>query len=123
MLAAASLGAPLQPQNILADYAGGGSLAVMGILAALPARAGTGHGQEIDVGMLDGAMLTLADLFSAPLTGIGRASDWRATLGGDCRVTGATVARTANTLPWRPSSGAFAERSCASSILPIVSTT
>ncbi|KLK95091.1 hypothetical protein AA309_00060 [Microvirga vignae] len=77
-----SNGEPLQPQNILADYAGGGYLAVIGILAALAARARTGQGQEIDVGMLDGALLTLADLFSAPLNGIGRVSNWRSTLGG-----------------------------------------
>ncbi|MER9474954.1 CaiB/BaiF CoA-transferase family protein [Mesorhizobium sp. M0520] len=73
---------PLQPQNVLADYAGGGYLAVIGILAALAARSTTGKGQEIDVGMLDGSLLTLADHFSAPLNGIGRVSDWRSTLGG-----------------------------------------
>lgn len=77
-----SSGQPLQPQNILADYAGGGYLAVIGILAALAARARTGRGQEIDVGMLDGALLTLADLFSAPLNGVGRVEEWRSTLGG-----------------------------------------
>ncbi|APO69803.1 acyl-CoA transferase/carnitine dehydratase protein (plasmid) [Rhizobium gallicum] len=77
-----SRGEPLQPQNVLADYAGGGYLAVIGILAALAARAKSGQGQEIDVGMLDGALLTLADLFSAPLNGIGDVSKWRTTLGG-----------------------------------------
>ncbi|MER8435934.1 CoA transferase [Mesorhizobium sp. M1312] len=77
-----SNGEPLPPQNVLGDYVGGGYLAVIGILAALAAREKTGQGQEIDVGMLDGVLLTLADLFSAPLNGIGRVSDWRSTLGG-----------------------------------------
>lgn len=75
-------GEPRPPQNILADYAGGGYLAVIGILAALAARTASGLGQEIDVGMLDGALFTLADLLSAPLNGIGDAARWRETLGG-----------------------------------------
>ena len=75
-------GEPRQPQNILADYAGGGYLAVIGVLAALAARTKSGRGQEIDVGMLDGALFTLADLLSAPLNGIGDAENWRQTLGG-----------------------------------------
>ncbi len=75
-------GAPTVPQNILADYAGGGYTAAIGILAALAERAKTGIGQEIDVGMLDGALFTLADLLSAPLNGIGNVQEWRATLGG-----------------------------------------
>ena len=75
-------GEPRPPQNILADYAGGGYLAVIGILAAIAARSRSGKGQMIDVGMLDGALFTLADLMSAPLNGIGDAAEWRGTLGG-----------------------------------------
>jgi alpha-methylacyl-CoA racemase len=56
---------PTIPHNLLADYAGGGMHAAIGILAALLARAQTGRGQYVDVAMLDGTMLLLAQTFSA----------------------------------------------------------
>lgn len=56
---------PTIPHNLLADYAGGGMQAVVGILAALLARSQNGRGQYIDVAMADGVMQLLAERFSA----------------------------------------------------------
>jgi len=55
---------PTIPHNLLADYAGGGMHAAIGILAALYARNQTGRGQYIDVAMMDGTMLVMAQTFS-----------------------------------------------------------
>src|SRR5229473_444299 len=56
---------PTIPLNLLADYAGGGMHAAIGILAALVARNQTGRGQYVDIAMLDGVMLLLAQTLSA----------------------------------------------------------
>lgn len=56
---------PTIPHNLLADYAGGGMHAAIAILAALLSRNQTGRGQYVDVAMLDGTMLLLAQTFSA----------------------------------------------------------
>ncbi len=53
-------GPPAIPLNILADYAGGGMHAAIGILSAVVVRANTGKGQYIDVAMADG----VASLYS-----------------------------------------------------------
>lgn len=58
-------GLPAIPWNWLADYAGGGMHAAIGVLAALVARAQTGRGQYVDIAMLDGVMLLLAQALSA----------------------------------------------------------
>ncbi len=55
---------PTIPHNILADYAGGGMHGAIGILAALVARQQTGRGQYVDISMMDGALLLLAQSFS-----------------------------------------------------------
>ncbi|HEY5170939.1 MAG TPA: CaiB/BaiF CoA-transferase family protein [Acidimicrobiia bacterium] len=47
--------APVPPINLLADFGGGGSLVVMGILAALVERGGSGTGQVVDAAMVDGS--------------------------------------------------------------------
>ena len=52
-------GSPEFPSNLLADYAGGGLQAAIGILAALLARQKTGEGQYLDVAMLDGVVSLL----------------------------------------------------------------
>jgi alpha-methylacyl-CoA racemase len=46
---------PTVPLNYLADFGGGGAYLVIGILAALHARATTGRGQVIDCAMVDGS--------------------------------------------------------------------
>ena len=45
---------PPVPLNLLGDYAGGSTFAVIGILAALLERARSGQGQVIDVSIVDG---------------------------------------------------------------------
>jgi alpha-methylacyl-CoA racemase len=47
--------APVPPINLLADFGGGGSLVVMGILAALVERGRSGAGQIVDAAMVDGS--------------------------------------------------------------------
>ena len=46
---------PVVPLNLVGDYGGGSMFLVTGVLAALHERAGSGHGQVIDVAMVDGA--------------------------------------------------------------------
>ena len=47
---------PMPPLNLLADFAGGGMLAAVGILAALVERQSSGKGQHIDAAMVDGVL-------------------------------------------------------------------
>ncbi|MGH7781427.1 MAG: CaiB/BaiF CoA transferase family protein [Candidatus Binataceae bacterium] len=56
---------PTIPHNIIADYAGGGMHGAIGILAALVARQQTGHGQYVDISMMDGALALMAQSFSS----------------------------------------------------------
>lgn len=44
---------PNFPLNLLADFAGGGMVCVLGILLALVERGKTGHGQIVDVDMVN----------------------------------------------------------------------
>ena len=53
-------GPPTIPYNIIADYAGGGMQASIGILSALMARQHTGRGQYVDISMSDGVAYMLA---------------------------------------------------------------
>lgn len=55
---------PAIPLNFLADYAGGGMLAAVTILAALRVRDRTGKGQNVDISMTDGTVYLAARLFS-----------------------------------------------------------
>ncbi|GAB4003191.1 CaiB/BaiF CoA transferase family protein [Nocardioides ultimimeridianus] len=48
---------PYAPLNLVADFAGGGFLLVIGILAALHERRWSGQGQVVDAAMVDGAAL------------------------------------------------------------------
>jgi crotonobetainyl-CoA:carnitine CoA-transferase CaiB-like acyl-CoA transferase len=57
-------GRPVIPHNLLADFAGGGLLAALGVLAALLARERTGRGQHVDAAMTDGVMYLMAQLLS-----------------------------------------------------------
>ncbi|MCZ4499050.1 MAG: Alpha-methylacyl-CoA racemase [Marmoricola sp.] len=51
---------PLPPSNLLGDFAGGGMLMALGILAALHERSTSGLGQVVDAAMVDGASLYTA---------------------------------------------------------------
>jgi alpha-methylacyl-CoA racemase len=51
---------PLPPSNLLGDFAGGGMLMALGILAALHERSTSGKGQVVDAAMVDGASLYTA---------------------------------------------------------------
>jgi len=47
---------PVPPLNILADFAGGGMLAALGVVTALYERNRSGRGQYIDAAMVDGVL-------------------------------------------------------------------
>ena len=53
-------GGPALPGATIADSAGGGMQAVMGILAALVARQSTGEGQHLDVAAADGVLALMS---------------------------------------------------------------
>jgi alpha-methylacyl-CoA racemase len=61
--------APVPPINLLADFGGGGSLVVMGILAALVERAGSGAGQVVDAAMIDGSAQLMSIFFGIDAMG------------------------------------------------------
>lgn len=52
--------APPVPLNLLGDYAGGGLMAVIGLLGALLERHASGLGQTVDVAIVDGAANLMA---------------------------------------------------------------
>jgi alpha-methylacyl-CoA racemase len=62
-------GAPVPPINLLADFGGGGSLVVMGILAALVERGRSGRGQVIDAAMVDGSAQLMSIFFGIDAMG------------------------------------------------------
>ena len=53
---------PHAPLNLLADFAGGGMLLAVGVLAALLERGRSGRGQVVDAAMVDGSALLTAFL-------------------------------------------------------------
>lgn len=59
---------PAIPINVIADMAGGGMHAAVGILAAVIARGKTGEGQYVDAAMLDGVFSMLHGVVSAYLS-------------------------------------------------------
>ena len=60
---------PSIPLNILADYAGGGTMAAFSVATALMARERSGRGQYIDLAMSDGVLYLLAAAVSRMLAG------------------------------------------------------
>lgn len=77
---------PVPPANLLADFAGGGFLLVIGILAALQERATSGRGQVVDAAMVDGASL-LATFIHA----MGAAGLWHPERGKNLFDSGAAL--------------------------------
>lgn len=53
-------GPPAVPLNLIADFAGGSLVAVIGILAALYERVRSGRGQHVDAAMIDGCLSLMA---------------------------------------------------------------
>jgi len=80
---------PAQPVNFVGDYAGGGMLAVVGILAALYERSRSGRGQVVDTAMVDGSAL-----LSTHLHGLRAAGAWSAPRGENLLDGGAPFYRT-----------------------------
>lgn len=77
-------GPPAIPLNLIADYGGGGMLLVTGVLAALLEREGSGTGQVVDVAMIDGVSLLLAQTW-----GMRNAGMWREQRGSNLLDGGA----------------------------------
>ncbi|MCX6398195.1 MAG: CaiB/BaiF CoA-transferase family protein [Propionibacteriales bacterium] len=63
---------PLPPSNLLGDFAGGGMLLALGVLAALHERTTSGKGQVVDAAMVDGA-----SLYTAFMRGMHAAGLWQ----------------------------------------------
>ena len=61
---------PLPPLNLLADFAGGGFLLVIGVLAALREREQSGQGQVVDASMVEGAALLTTFVHAMASTGL-----------------------------------------------------
>ena len=53
---------PVPPLNLVADFGGGATFVVVGILAALVERQSSGQGQVVDAAMVDGAALLTAQV-------------------------------------------------------------
>ncbi|BBX94196.1 MULTISPECIES: CaiB/BaiF CoA transferase family protein [Mycolicibacterium] len=68
---------PVPPLNLVGDYGGGSMFAVLGVLAALIERQGSGRGQVIDAAIVNGAPVLGHVLWS--MLGDGRWSDQRGT--------------------------------------------
>jgi len=62
---------PVMPGAQFADIAGGGLMAVVGILAALAGRAATGEGRIVDVSMMEGTLALMPILTTLALSGAG----------------------------------------------------
>ncbi|MQA06982.1 MAG: CoA transferase [Pseudonocardiaceae bacterium] len=61
---------PVPPLNLLGDFAGGGLMLAMGILAALHERTASGRGQVVDASMVDGAALLATQMFGMRSLGL-----------------------------------------------------
>ncbi|MFG1605068.1 CaiB/BaiF CoA transferase family protein [Actinoplanes sp. NPDC049265] len=75
---------PHAPLNLLADFAGGGLLLAVGVLAALLERERSGAGQVIDAAMVDGSAL-----LTTFLHGLIAAGQWSGGRGGNLLDGGA----------------------------------
>lgn len=61
---------PMPPTNIIGDFAGGGMMLVIGLLAALTESRTSGRGQVVDTAMIDGVALTMISIFSKIAAGV-----------------------------------------------------
>ena len=88
---------PLAPLNLIGDFAGGGMLLAVGVLAALLERERSGRGQVVDAAMVDGSALLTTFLHG--MLGAGR---WPFPRGGNLLDGGAPFYDT-----YRTSDGEF----------------
>ncbi|MDA0270202.1 MAG: CaiB/BaiF CoA-transferase family protein [Chloroflexi bacterium] len=75
-------GRPALPQNVIADFAGGGLMTAFAIVSALLARGRTGAGQYLDMAMSDNVLYLLASATGGVLAGGAPPSPGRGNLGG-----------------------------------------
>ncbi|MES3001004.1 MAG: CaiB/BaiF CoA-transferase family protein [Pseudomonadota bacterium] len=75
---------PLPPLNLIADFAGSGTLAATGVLAALLQARATGMGQVVDVSMLQACRLMMASICSWRATGLWREERGANFIDGSC---------------------------------------
>ncbi|HEX4356586.1 MAG TPA: CaiB/BaiF CoA-transferase family protein [Pseudonocardia sp.] len=61
---------PVPPLNLIGDFAGGGMLLALGVIAALYERERSGAGQVVDAAMVDGAALLTAFLHGMHASGL-----------------------------------------------------
>jgi alpha-methylacyl-CoA racemase len=61
---------PVPPLNLIGDFAGGGMLLALGVIAALYERARSGAGQVVDAAMVDGSALLTAFLHGMHASGL-----------------------------------------------------
>ncbi|MTB88957.1 CoA transferase [Aeromicrobium senzhongii] len=64
--------APMPPINLLGDYAGGGAMAALGILAAVLDARSSGRGQVVDAAMVDGVAVLTAKIQGLRAAGLYR---------------------------------------------------
>jgi alpha-methylacyl-CoA racemase len=62
--------APRPPINLLGDYAGGGTVGALGVVAALYEARASGRGQVVDAAMVDGVALLTARLHGLRAAGL-----------------------------------------------------
>ncbi|OOG51203.1 CaiB/BaiF CoA-transferase family protein [Polaromonas sp. C04] len=75
---------PVPPLNLVGDYGGGGAFLAIGLLAALLKARQSGHGDVVDVAMIDGASSLLTLQYGQLATG-----DWRDDRGSNALDGGA----------------------------------
>ena len=104
-------GAPVPPINLLADFGGGGSLVVQGILATLVERTTSGEGQVVDAAMVDGSAQLMSIFF-----GLDTLRTW-----GPRGTTSSTAARTSTTSTRLPTASTCRSRRTSPSFTPTCS--
>ncbi len=75
---------PPFPLNLVGDFAGGGMLLALGLLAAIMSARNTGRGQVVDAAMLDGVATLMAPTYALRNAGLWNDRRGEALLNGGC---------------------------------------